>query len=394
MPSRVWFLALAVAVACDRPAVSSGLECTLTIPEDDSIPPGDIVVADPPLCPPDVIQLEHLVTLGGDEPGALSNPPHQVHQDSRGRFYLLGSFGGMEVPVVYQSNGQFLTALGRIGDGPGEYRMPAALLVGPGDTVYVLDFISRRLTVLSPDYAAIRSVNFVHRPEMGGKVAVLLENGQLATNLDTRGADRERSGSALQVLDRDGRIAHEFDEAPSTPEAGVGGFRRMRTLGPSGHGFWSGTLLFRYRLELWDSTGRRLARLERRPPWFLPYDTLLSRTPENPPYSHLASVREDTMGRLWAVSFVADSQWAEGLSSQPVEGEGGIRFYRTEYPEKTLDTMIEVIDPVTGRLLVSRRFDGLYPHLISDSLIGRTVYDESGIPAVEIYRVSLTHQGT
>jgi hypothetical protein len=71
-------------------------------------------------------------------------------------------------------------------------------------------------------------------------------------------------------------------------------------------------------------------------------------------------------------------------------GGGGAQFYRTEDPEKVLDTILEV-EPVTGRLLLSRHLDGLYPHLINDSLIGRTIYDESGIPAVEIYRVTLSH---
>ena len=91
--------------------------------------------------------------------GALSNQPSDVSVDSRGRFYLLASHSApLEVPVVYSPDGRFLTALGRMGDGPGEFRMPGALMIGPGGTVTVIDGLPRRMSVFSPSYEFIRSV--------------------------------------------------------------------------------------------------------------------------------------------------------------------------------------------------------------------------------------------
>jgi hypothetical protein len=378
-----------LVAACDRGAISSGSRSTLTIDSSDSARRSDTLVADPPLYPPDVIELELLVTLGGDEPGALSNPPHDILLDSRGRYYLLASHYGVERPVVYSHDGRFLTALGGIGDGPGEFRMPGALIIGAGDTVIILDSPTRRMSVFSPSYEFIRSVPLSGRLESARRVAVLLGDVGIATNMDTR-TGRDSSGPTLQIVSADGTIAHRFGDDSIPIRRWVDTGTRMRTLGWSRHGFWSGTLLFEYRLELWDSAGNRARLLRRKPSWFQPYDTTMSPSPEHPPHPALIGVMEDGEGRVWTVSRVADSQWVEGLSKAPVRGEGGTLYYRTEDPEASQDTYLEILDPVSGRLLVSRRFDGLYDYLINDSLIGRRVYDENGIPGVEIYRVTLS----
>ena len=308
--------------------------------------------------------------------------------DSRGHYFLLASFFGTEAPVVYAPDGKFLTSLGRIGDGPGEFRMATALLLGPGDSVYVLDNQARRMSVFSSALKFARAVPLPHRLEMGGKVAALLGDGRFATNMDVR-SRRDSSGPSLQILNPNGTIANQFGNDSIPTLGGVNQGRSMRTLAASRDGLWSGTLLFEYRLELWDNGGQRKQRLRRAPPWFESYDTLMSRSPEHPPQPALVRIREDGDGRLWAVSLVSDSQWAEGLSQNPVRGEGGALYYRTEDPEAALDSYLEIIDPHSGRLLISRRFDGLYTYLINDTLIGRQVWDENGIPSVEVYRVSL-----
>jgi hypothetical protein len=218
---------------------------------------------------------------------------------------------------------------------------------------------------------------------------VLLGDGRIATNMDIR-IRRDSSGSSLQIVNPDGTIAHRFGDDSIPIRRWIDSGRRMRSLGSSRFGFWSATLLFEYRLERWDSAGNRTRLIRRQPPWFQPYDTTTIASPEHPPHPALVAVMEDGEGRVWTVSLVADSQWVEGLSKEPVRGEGGTIYYRTEDPEAARDTYLEILDPVSGRLLVSRRFDGLYDYLINDSLIGRRVYDENGVPAVEIYRVTLS----
>jgi hypothetical protein len=267
--------------------------------------------------------------------------------------------------------------------------MPGALLIAPGDTVIILDSPTRRMSMFSPSYDFVRSVPLSGRLESTPNVAVLLSDGGIAANMDTR-TGRDSSGPALQIVNADGTIAHQFGDDSIPIRRWIDGGRRMRSVAPSRFGFWSGTLLFEYRLELWDRAGNRVRLLRRRPPWFQPYDTTLNASPEHPPHPALVAVMEDREGRIWTASLVADSQWVEGLSKEPLRGEGGTLYYRTEDPEAARDTYLEIVDPISGRLLVSRRFDGLYDYLINDSLIGRRVYDENGIPAVEIYRVTLS----
>ena len=54
--------------------------------------------------------------------------------------------------------GAELAAVGREGDGPGEFRLIQGLGVMPGDTVWVYDFSLRRLTFVSPDAHVVREV--------------------------------------------------------------------------------------------------------------------------------------------------------------------------------------------------------------------------------------------
>ena len=345
----------------------------------------DSVIGDHPLCGVG-LQLE-LVTRLGDEdgPGALIASPYAVTMDSRGRYYVLASSTIREPVKVFNHDGSFLTALGRIGEGPGEYQMPAVVLILPGDTVSIFDMGNRRLTVLSPEYEVVHTLDLPRRINMSG--AVLLGVERFGTNFDLTGTDSV--AAALQIMDRGGFIIRTFSNEQALSGAGPPQFgRTMRSLSGSRDGLWSAPMFFEYRLEQWDTAGRRLKAFLRRPPWFQPYDTLLARSPEYPPSPVVAAIREDRAGRLWSTVLVADSQWAEGLGD-PIAGEGGQTHYQTEDVEATLDTYLEIFAP-SGRLLVSRRFDRLFAYLIADSLIGRALSNDAGIPLVEIYRVTLS----
>lgn len=345
----------------------------------------NLVISDRPLCGVE-LGFELVTRLGEvDGPGALIASPYAVTVDSRGRYYVLASSSVREPVKVFNQNGSFLTDLGRIGEGPGEYQMPAVVLISQGDTVNIFDMGNRRLTVLSPQYEIVRTLDLPRRINMAG--AVLVNTDQFGTNFDLHGSDS--TTSAVQIMDRSGSIVHAFSNERNRSGRGPPQFyRSMRSLSGSRDGLWSAPMFFEYRLEQWDTAGRRLRNFLRRPKWFQPHDTVRSRSPEYPPSPVVAAIREDQAGRLWSSVLVADSQWAEGLG-EPIAGEGGQTHYQTEDVEATLDTYLEIIAP-SGRLLVSRRFDRLFAYLIADSLIGRAMSDDAGIPFVEVYRVTLT----
>ena len=72
-----------------------------------------------------------------------------VLQLSDGR--LVVADGGSSEIRFFDSDGRFLLAAGREGDGPGEYRVIESLGVGQGDSLWVYDFSLRRITSLAPD---------------------------------------------------------------------------------------------------------------------------------------------------------------------------------------------------------------------------------------------------
>ena len=73
----------------------------------------------------------------------------------------------------YNAAGTFVRAIGRPGDGPGEYRRLTALGRGPGDSLWAYDFGLRRFTVLASDGTAIRTVS------VGGSLSAVNAVGQL-----------------------------------------------------------------------------------------------------------------------------------------------------------------------------------------------------------------------
>ncbi|MBW3551996.1 MAG: hypothetical protein KY466_00725 [Gemmatimonadetes bacterium] len=79
---------------------------------------------------------------------------------------------------LFDPAGSFLTAHGREGEGPGEYRDPRAIWRAPGDSLAVYDARNRRVTVLSDRLAFGRSVPF-HARIYNEEPAGALEDGRL-----------------------------------------------------------------------------------------------------------------------------------------------------------------------------------------------------------------------
>lgn len=65
---------------------------------------------------------------------------------------------GLSLDVrLYDSTGRHLVTSGRRGSGPGEYQIIAAVYPGAGDSLLVMDIVQRRLSVLAPEGAWVRS---------------------------------------------------------------------------------------------------------------------------------------------------------------------------------------------------------------------------------------------
>ena len=89
-----------------------------------------------------------------------------------GRIAVLNA--GTQQLRTYDSEGRFLSAQGREGDGPGEYRFPYRVLQLPGDSLLVYDIGLARFTVIDPTGEAARtftpSRSMLNEPQFAGLI--------------------------------------------------------------------------------------------------------------------------------------------------------------------------------------------------------------------------------
>ncbi len=335
-------------------------------------------------CPHCTISQRHLLTIGtGPDTTGLSGKARSIAVDSKGRYYVTQELPG-ELPRIYDSSGAFLQTLGHIGDGPGEYREPGLLAITAGDTVHVLDLLSGRHTVLDPRRRPVRS-------GIGPQAAqsiLPLPSGQLLVNADVR--DPGQIGFPVHLLDRHDRILRSFGaEAPTVGRRSGPYQRRALAAGPDGT-VWLAPWLRRYELEQWTLDGRFVAGLVRDVSWFAPYEEFLPPTPNRPIQPAIDGIWFDSAGRLWVMLRVSDPRYPDGFG--PARATEGVRHFPVLDNDLIADTILEVIDPLKGRVIVSQRLPHFFSIVVGPGLIARNTTMPNGLPVVDIWRVSLVEQ--
>ncbi len=251
-------------------------------------------------------------------------------------------------PLVFAADGRFLRPIGRAGRGPGEYVGASAVLPWRGDSILVVDPPLGRVSVLSPVLGYVRSFPL---PVPSVESAVPLASGRIVLN--TAIGDGQRD--PMRIVDPGGNQVGSFGRS-TTPDDGRALGNALRLLATDGRTVWSAAPFGGYVLEEWDSeTSRPGRRLIREAP-FVRSGGSGSPTPERPPRSTLTGMYLE-QDRLWVLMAVAGDRWARGLARTPVRGEGGALQYRIDDPHLVYDTIVDVFDIRTGRLLASRRFD-------------------------------------
>ncbi|HEX6939219.1 MAG TPA: hypothetical protein VF158_07380 [Longimicrobiales bacterium] len=111
--------------------------------------------------------------------------------------------------------------------------------------------------------------------------------------------------------------------------------------------------------------------------------------PPRPARAAAPGVRQDREGRLWVMVLVAGKEWRKevvaGGSGHGGSGHGGRVVDWNAYH----DTVIEAIDPETGRLLQTTRLPLAFNAFVDDDLISTVVLDEADVPHLTVWRVRL-----
>lgn len=337
-----------------------------------------IVVPDSP-CNECRISLAWVATLGADaDPLSPSAFQVGVTQDSRGLYYLAPT-ADLAVMAVYDQNGSFLKALGRAGEGPEEYGFIMRTEVMPGDSLLVLDVGNYRLTVLSPLHAPVRSMR------MNGRFtsAAVLPDGRLLVHGRVRSP--ERAGFPLHILAPDGRITDSFgsvvpESRRDRPQAD------LRQLSAVRDGKVWTAHLDRYEMELWSLEGELLRSVTRRTEWFQPWDYIDGQELDVSLQPMTVAVWQDRQERLWTMVRVPAPD-ARPPTRARAEREQPMPPF--DVVDAGHDSIIEVIDPLTGRLLASQRFPQYLMGAIGEDIVYSMRATPEGDLRIDIWRVEL-----
>ncbi len=178
-----------------------------------------LVIEDPePACPACEIRMRSLGVLGApDDARLLREFPGSIIRDSRGQVYAVVPALDHEV-LVYDPDGGQRRTLGSLGEGPGEYRRPLALALGPGDSVY-LAHDGSRMTVFDPDGELVRTFRL---PGALRNNFLVESNGHIL--MAGAVADPEPVEAPLHLLSPEGHLLRSFgDRVPlrRTPSGGL-----------------------------------------------------------------------------------------------------------------------------------------------------------------------------
>lgn len=322
------------------------------------------------------LHLEQVVLLGdADGPGIIEGEAGTASVDSRGWYYVSQEFG--QQIKVFSPTGEYQRTIGRHGGGPGEFQAVNLVHAGADDSLHVVDLLGMRWSVFSPDHEYTRSVQLSIPVYMQLQ---LLPDGRGLFSAPVRG---EFARYPLHLLEPNGEHVRSFGAAPDAP-APTGGDAAWRRIAPAGLTSVWAAHMDRYRIELWDAAdeGEQPRRVvERTVDWFPP-GLQEEVSMEAPPTPRLQGVRQDSSGRLLVLISTADPRWREAIEPGTVHANVTDRSrYR--------DSRIELIDPETGELLASAAHDIPFYKFIADDLLIASVVDESGIPQVAVWRVSL-----
>ena len=331
-----------------------------------------------PNCSTCDIVLRKVFTLSDVGDSTAIETRHAPVHDSRGRFFFQ-SAQGMNGVMVFDSTGRFLSRLGRLGSGPGEFGgLGFSTIVGRGDTIFVCG--ATKCQVFSPALKYVRSFSTV--PGSARPAAVVMSNGDIAFRMWSENSALSRN--PIHLFTTEGRLVRSFGtEVPFPPNCG-------RCVGNAGLGLslnksnvWIAQA-GRYELNLWDSDGKLLRQIRvQNSPWYTPSD------PANlqaVPMSSITRLIEDPSGILFVFGTAAKQI---GPATLP-PGANVSRQTAVSTPMNVARTpQVEAIDVKTGAVLASRAIPGFVASTYGGDYLTSSRDGGGSIQYIDVWKVQL-----
>ena len=320
-----------------------------------------------------------IVSMGEEEGQGYVGLVVGVERRHNGEWVVVDQFRPTEVEF-FSPSGRWLRALGREGEGPGEFQEAWFLGVLPDDGLLVLDPGLGRITHFDPNLEVIGTTATIP----SANYAAFLGSGEVVVS--ARISSRDKVGLPLHTIDQSGQISASFGADPPIRNWGDP-LKTMRRISPSGSGaVWSAGLE-EYSVERWTTQGRRTAHFRREVSWFPPPEP--GKTHDrirDPPVPWVYAVHEDDEGLLWVMIHVADENWSDAFVEKmgplgPTKGVDDWNLYR--------DSILEVIDPRRGVVIASKRFDPQFFGFTRQGMPYAMVYRDGVFPTVQVWDVKL-----
>lgn len=184
-----------------------------------------------------------------------------VTRNARGQ-YLVTPLDNLGTFAVFSPEGRFDRTVGRVGQGPGEFRYAIQIRVGVNDTVEVLDQVHKSVSILGPQGSFVRSV-----PLPGFASSVLRVRGDTLLVNSAVGTSAA-IGNPFHLMTERGELLRSFgyDGTPYEAFGQAGASRSFAFLG--GRVLSLSPTSKEYVIEQWTLNGELLRRVHRANPWF------------------------------------------------------------------------------------------------------------------------------
>jgi hypothetical protein len=336
------------------------------------------VIPDAVTCGTCRVELQPIATLKDDpDRGVAFTDVAVITRSRNGNFFVTATADPYKVVEYEPSGARILRVHGRSGRGPGE-----VLAAGPpvflGDTLVVADPRQQRFLLQTRDGAAIHTV------AIPGRFAAYLglPDGQFLVNAIMQ--HPSALGYPLHVVSRSGDLVRSFgaDRASYRPEVPALHTRKLAAA-PAGR-FWSAGIST-FEVDLYDAAGERHASFSRVGSLFQSWE----RTPGEPrevrPTVSLLGLWQQG-NHLWITYLTPDANWRATRPPSARRREPALPPPTPEEANRIWDTVVEVIDLDSRRVLTRARFDAVMRPTYEGGLLWRYEEDAEGLPTLRVLR--------
>ena len=285
---------------------------------------------------------------------------------------------------VFSAEGRLMQTIGRRGGGPGEYEDVRNVLLGPGQTIHVLDGVLGRHTIFTRGGAVLGTTRIEVAPGALSP-AVLRTDGKLVVN----GLRSDASGAVYTVnlIDTAGHIIRSVD--PVAHRLRDHWWLRARL-------FWNRAndelLVARRYAPVIDVYAPDLTKkysITRAADWFPERERQAEPSDgafEEPFSPNLVGIWEDGRGRLWLQMLAPSPAW----EPRKKPARYTVQAYRAVAARPRIETIIEVLDIDRRRVLARARIEGGVGATLGGGFIADYLAETAaGEPQLRILRVSL-----